>query len=111
MFPMKLGLIGLKGHQGVVLSGMKQLGGWEVVGVAGTDAKEVERLKRGPQAKNAIHFEDWRRLLDHTQMDVCLVCDENAARAEQLIALAKLGVHVVSEQALTTTLLDFTRVR
>jgi predicted dehydrogenase len=109
---MKLGLIGLKGHQGVVLSGMKQLGGWEVVGVAETDAKEVERFKRRePQAKNAIHFEDWRRLLDHSQMDVCLVCDENAARAEQLIALAKLGVHVVTEKPLTTTLPDLKRVR
>lgn len=109
---MKLGLIGLKGHQGVVLSGMKQLGGWEVVGVAETDAKEAERFKkREPQAKNAIVFEDWRRLLDHTQMDVCLVCDENAARAEQLITLAKLGVHVVSEKPLTTTLADLKRVR
>src|SRR3954466_1153498 len=108
---MKLGLIGLKGHQSVVLSGMKQLGGWEVVGVAETDAKEVERLKRDPQAKNAIHFEDWRRLLDHTQIELCLVCDENAARAEQLIALAKLGVHVVTEKPLTTTLADLKRVR
>src|SRR5438067_12863253 len=71
---MKLGLIGLKGHQSVVLTGMKQLGGWEVVGIAETDAKEVEKLKkRDPQAKNAVHFEDWRRLLDHTQMDACLV--------------------------------------
>jgi predicted dehydrogenase len=109
---MKLGLIGLKGHQGVVLSGMKQLGGWEVVGVAESDAKEAERFKkREPQAKNAIIFEDWRRLLDHTQMDVCLVCDENSARAEQLIALAKLGVHVVTEKPLTTTLPDLKRVR
>ncbi len=109
---MKLGLIGLKGHQSVVLAGMKQIGGWEVVGIAETDAKEVDRLKkRDPQAKNAIHFEDWRRLLDHTQMDVCLVCDENAARAEQLIALAKLGVHVVTEKPLTTTLADLKRVR
>src|SRR4051794_30823398 len=109
---MKLGLIGLKGHQGVVLSGMKQLGGWEVVGIAETDAKEVERLKkRDPQARTAVHFEVWRRLLDHTRMDACLVCDENAARAEQLIALAKLGVHVVAEKPLTTTLADLKRVR
>src|SRR4051794_32375392 len=109
---MKLGLIGLKGHQNVVLSGAKQLGGWEVVGIAETDAKEVERLKkRDPQAKNAVHFEDWRRLLDHSQMDVCLVCDENAIRAEQLIALAKLGVHVVTEKPLTTTLADLKRVK
>src|SRR4051812_28420817 len=109
---MKLGIIGLKGHQTVVLTGMRQLGGWEVVGVAETDGKEVEKLKkRDPQAKTAIHFEDWRRLLDHTQMDVCLVCDENAARADQLVALAKLGVHVVTEKPLTTTLADLKRVR
>jgi predicted dehydrogenase len=109
---MKLGLIGLKGHQSVVLSGMKQLGGWEVVGVAESDAKAAERFKaREPLAKNATLVEDWRRLLDQTPMDVCCVCDENGVRAEQLIALAQRGVHVFTEKPLTTTLADLKRVR
>jgi predicted dehydrogenase len=109
---MKLGLIGLKGHQSVVLTGMKHLGDWEVTGVAEGDRKAAERFNgREPMAKNAIVVEDWRRLLDQTPMDVCCVCDENGVRAEQLIALANLGVHVVTEKPLTTTLADLKRVR
>ena len=109
---MKLGLIGLKGHQSVVLQGMRQLGGWEVIGVAEDDQAAAQRFqKREPLAKNAVVFQDWRRLLDHTQMDVCCVCDENGVRAEQLLALARLGVHVVTEKPLTTTLADLKRVR
>jgi predicted dehydrogenase len=109
---MKLGLIGLQGHQSVVLTGLRQLGGWEVAGVAESDAKAAERFKaREPLAKGAVLFEDWRRLLDHTPMDVCCVCDENGVRAEQLVALARLGGHVVTEKPLTTTLDDLKCVR
>src|SRR5204863_6164399 len=109
---MRLGMIGLKGHQSVVLTGLRQLGGWEVVGVAEDDKAVADRFKQRERlAAKAVLFDDWRRLLDHAPMDVCCVCDENAARAEQLIALAKLGVHVVTEKPLTTTLHDLKRVR
>jgi len=86
---MKLGLIGLKGHQSVVLSGMKQLGGWEVAGVAESDTKAAERFKAsGAAGQERRLFEDWRRLLDTPPMDVCCVCDENAVRASSSSPLA-----------------------
>ncbi len=108
----RLGLLGLKGHQVVVLEGAKRLGDVEVVGIADADARAAETVKkRYPFALDAQVFADWRRLLDHSVLDVCCVCDENGARAEQLLALAKLGVHVVSEKPLTTTLPDLARVR
>jgi predicted dehydrogenase len=109
---MRLGLIGLKGHQSTVLNGARQLGDVEVVGVAEDNRAAADRFKeRERLAKGAVVFDDWRRLLDHCPMDVCCVCDENGGRAEQLVALAKLGVHVVSEKPLTTTLPDLKRVR
>jgi predicted dehydrogenase len=109
---MRLGLIGLKGHQSVVLTGARQLGDVEVVGVADDDRAAADRFKQRERlAQTAIVFDDWRRLLDHCPMDVCCLCDENGVRAEQLIALAKLGVHVVTEKPLTTTLADLKRVR
>ncbi|MFO0810467.1 MAG: Gfo/Idh/MocA family oxidoreductase [Gemmataceae bacterium] len=109
---MKLGLIGLKGHQSAVLGGMKQLGGWEIAGISDGDRAAAERFqKREPLAKDAIVFDDWRRLLDHTKLDCVCLCDENGVRGEQLVALAKLGVHVVSEKPLTTTLDDLAKVR
>jgi len=45
-------------------------------------------------------------------MDVCCVCDEKRRRAEQLHrAWPSIGVHVVAEKPLTTTLADLKRVR
>jgi predicted dehydrogenase len=109
---MRLGLIGLKGHQSVVLSGSRLLGDVEVVGVADDDRTTADRFRQRERlAQKALVFDDWRRLLDHCPMDVCCVCDENGVRTEQLIALAKLGVHVVTEKPLTTTLADLKRVR
>jgi len=109
---MRLGIIGLKGHQSVVFTGMRQLGDWEIVGVAEDNRAAADRFKQRERlASKAVVFDDWRRLLDHCPMDVCCVCDENGVRAEQLLALAKLGVHVVAEKPLTTTLADLQRVR
>jgi predicted dehydrogenase len=109
---MRLALIGLKGHQNVVLEGARQLGDVELVAVSDDSREELDRFKkRQPLAKNAETYTDWRQLLEHSVMDVCCVCDENHVRAEQLIALARRNVHVVTEKPLTTTLADLERVR
>jgi predicted dehydrogenase len=109
---MRLGLIGLKGHQNGVLEGARQLGNVEVVAVSDNSKEELERLKkRQPLAKNAETYADWKQLLEHTLMDVCCVCDENHLRTEQLIALARRNIHVVTEKPLATTLEDLDRVR
>ncbi|HXG10710.1 MAG TPA: Gfo/Idh/MocA family oxidoreductase [Gemmataceae bacterium] len=109
---MRLGLIGLKGHQNVVLEGARRLGNVELVAVADDSREELERFKkRQPLAKTAETYADWRQLLEHTVMDVCCVCDENHIRAEQLIALARRNIHIVTEKPLTTTLEDLERVQ
>jgi predicted dehydrogenase len=109
---MRLGLIGLKGHQSVVLQGAKQLGNVELVAVSDDSKEALEQFKkREALARNAETFADWRMLLDHAMLDVCCVCDENHLRAEQLIALAKRNLHIVTEKPLTTTLDDLARVR
>ncbi len=109
---MRLGLIGLKGHQSVVLNGARELGDVELVAVSDDDARALDRFVRDtPQARKAQKFTDWRHLIEHAMIDVCCVCDENHLRAEQLIALAKRNVHIVTEKPLTTTLADLDRVR
>jgi len=110
---MKLGLIGLKGHQSRVLSGASQLGGFEVVGIAEADDDKIAGTKRryASLMADAPVFEDWRRLLDHSTMDICCVCDENGVRFEQLKALTQLGVHIVTEKPLTTTIDDLNRLQ
>jgi predicted dehydrogenase len=109
---MRLALIGLKGHQSVVLSGAAKLGDIELVAVADDNKTEVERFKkRTPLAAKAETYTDWRMLLEHTAFDVCCLCDENGVRAEQLIALAKKNAHIVTEKPLTTALDDLDKVR
>lgn len=109
---MRLGLVGLKGHQSVVLNGARQLGDVDLVAVSDDDARTLDRFVRDTgQARQAQKYADWRHLVEHTMMDVCCVCDENGVRAEQLIALAERNVHIVTEKPLTTTLDDLGRVR
>jgi len=112
---MRLGLIGLKGHQSVVLDGARRLGDVqpvELVAVSDDDARALDSFVRDtPQARQAQKYADWRHLVDHTLMDVCCVCDENHLRAEQLLALAERNIHIVAEKPLTTTLEDLERLR
>jgi predicted dehydrogenase len=109
---MKLGLIGLKGHQSVVLEGARQLGGVELVAVSDDVKADLEKFKkREALAKDAEVYTDWKHLLDHAMMDVCCVCDENHLRAEQLIALARRNIHIVTEKPLATTLEDLERIK
>jgi predicted dehydrogenase len=109
---MRIGVMGLKGHQKVIMAGAAELGDCEVVAVSNDDQDEIGRFcKRESTARNAQAYADWRHLLEHTMMDVCCVCDENVVRAEQLIALAERGIHIVTEKPLTTTLEDLARVR
>src|SRR5688572_9313222 len=85
---MRIGIIGLKGHQGVVFKGAEQLGGCSVVAVSDDDPRELQTfVKQQPLAKEAQTYADWRMLLEHSMLDVCVVCDENGLRADQLIAL------------------------
>lgn len=109
---MKLGLIGLKGHQNVVLDGAKELGDVELVAVSDNNEAELAKfVHETPQAKNAQTYRDWTHLVEHTLMDVCCVCDENHLHAEQLIALAERNIDIITEKPLTTTLEDLDRVR
>jgi predicted dehydrogenase len=109
---MKIGMIGLKGHEGVVLSGARSLGDCQIVAVADDNQEVRERfVRREKMADGAELYADWRHLIEHTMMDVCCVCDTTGERAEQLIALAKRGVHVVTEKPLTSSLADLARVR
>lgn len=109
---MKLGFIGLKGHVGAVLAGVKQLGDVQVAGVAEEDLKLREAfLKRHPGLHKSQGFEQWRHLIEHSMLDVCCVADESGVRFEQLLALIERDIHIVSEKPLVTTLADLERLR
>ncbi len=109
---MRIGIIGLKGHHNYVLEGARQLNECQIVAVSDSNEQAAQQLlRREPLAENAEAYQDWRHLLEHTLMDVCVVGDENGLRAEQLIELAQRGIHIVAEKPLATSLDDLQRVR
>ncbi len=109
---MRIGILGLRGHVGDCLSGAAILKNCEVVAVSDSEKEKVaDFCKKAKLAAKAEQYTNWEHLVEHTDMDVCVVADENGLRAEQLIALAKRKVHICSEKPLTTTLEDLTRVK
>lgn len=108
---MKLGLMGLKGHQSTVLAGAEELGDIQVVAISDDDPKTVDEYQKQKIAHGAQGFENWRDMLDHSSLDICCVCDENYLRADQVVALAERNIHIVAEKPLATTLEDLERIQ
>lgn len=109
---MRIGQIGLKGHEGVIHQGASKLGGCQIVAVSEDDPNAAAKLvKNSPLAKQAEVYRDWRHLVEHTMMDVCVVCDTNDTRADQIVALAERNIHIIAEKPLATTLADLARIR
>ncbi|MBN8624311.1 MAG: Gfo/Idh/MocA family oxidoreductase [Planctomycetes bacterium] len=109
---MRIGIIGLRGHVSDCMKGAAQWKDATIVAVSDADKEEVAKFcKKQKLAEKAEQYEHWQHLLEHTEMDVCVVADENGLRAEQLVKLAQHGVHICSEKPLATTLEDLSRVR
>ena len=108
---MRIGVIGLQGHVNYFLEGARQVEGCQIVAVSNAVQSAAESfVRREELAAGAEIYHDWRHLVEHTLMDVCLVAGENGEWAEQLIELAGRGVHIVTEKPLTTNLADMERV-
>ena len=108
---MNIGILGLKGHHGVMLEGARRLGDCRIVAVSDENIGAVERfIENEHLAEGARGYHDWRHLIEHTMMDVACVCDENGLRAEQLKALAAREIHIVTEKPLATSIDDLVEV-
>lgn len=109
---MRIALLGLKGHYSECLKALPQIEGAKIVAVSDDRPEAAAKFVRGNAlAAGAEAYTDWRHLVEHSMMDVAVVCDENHLRAEQVIALAKRGVHLCAEKPLALTLDDLKRVR
>ena len=109
---MRMGLIGLQGHQGTVMNGARELGNVELVAVSDDSERKIEEAKREyrPMSTDAQGYVDWRHLVEHAMMDVCCVCDQNGRHADQIIALAERNIDIITEKPLATTLDDLRRI-
>ena len=109
---MRIGIMGLQGHVSYVMEGARELGDCQVVAVSDENLAAAENFRRRePLARDAETYANWHHLAEHTLMDVCVVAGENGVRADQLIDLARRGVHIVAEKPLTTSLESLQRVK
>lgn len=109
---LNVGLIGLKGHQGTILGGIAQQPDVRLAAVADDSEAALAGVPNWPASDDATTcYADWREMLASEDLDVVGVCDTDGVRAEQLLACATAGCHIMSEKPLTMTLEQLAEVR
>jgi predicted dehydrogenase len=107
-----LALIGLKGHQYIVLEALPGLPEVELVAVADDDPEALKGVPALPGARpDTRAYLDHRELLDNHRPDVVLEAGTDRDRAEILVACAERGIHLIAEKPLATDLAGLERVR
>jgi len=103
--------IGLKGHQGTCLSEIAAREDVRLAGAWEESAAAVEKLKGAKYCdEKTVLTPNLDELLALKDIDVAILAEDNGSRAENLIACAHRGWHIVAEKPLTTSLADLDRV-
>ena len=107
---MRLGLIGLKGHQSVVLNGARELGDVELVAVSDDDAgasMSSSAIRRSGASAKIYRLAASGR----ARHDGRLLCVRRELPPRRSTARPnQCNIHIVTEKPLTTTLDDLARV-
>lgn len=105
-------LVGLEGHQGVMLRALPSLPEVRLAAVVHPNAEAVARLQRSqPGLEGARHFTDLETLLAEMRPDIAVLCEPNGARAGHVVACARAGMHILAEKPLATSLADLEAAR
>jgi predicted dehydrogenase len=109
---LNVALIGLKGHQGVILEAIRALEEVRLAAAADDDPAALQPVPKWPAADEGTKsYADWRELLAQERVDIVGVCDHDGVRAEQIIACAQAGCHVLAEKPLAMTLEQLAQVK
>ena len=109
---LRVGLIGLKGHQGTILSGVASMPEASLVAVQDDDESKLEAVPGWASADDQTQtFTDHARLLDEVDLDIVGICGTDAERAPLIVAAAERGIHCITEKPLAMTLDELEQVR
>lgn len=105
---LRIGQIGTDGHQNMVLNGISQIEGAQLVACAkGHDGDSLDKVKKHDaftsQTQVYDHFED---MIEKEELDLVSICRPYSLNAEAVIAAAQKGIDVVCEKPVATTLDD-----
>jgi len=108
----RVGILGLKGHQGVVLRSIPKIEDAVLSAVADDSEEALTRLRGHPAVTSETRFyRDIFKLLDEERIDIACVSGTDGERARVIIECMKRGIHVLSEKPLTMTLDELELVR
>ncbi len=109
---MNIALIGLHGHYGVVLEGVKLMEDVNVTAVWDYDRARAEELARwdGHREPPKV-YDDWRQLLDNEQIDIMCSNLYHNHQAEVLLECCKRGINLLPEKPLTYSWAEYEQVR
>ena len=97
---MKIGILGAGSISDTHARAAKAIPGVEVVAVYG---RNVEKAQRLAAAYGGVSYDSLERFLDHRPMDIVAIGSPSALHAEQGIAAAARGLHVLVEKPLDIT--------
>ena len=107
-----LAIVGLKGHQYVVLEALRELPEVEIVAVADDEPEALKGVSKFAGATpNTRTYAGYRELLANHKPDIVLEAGNDRERAEVLVACAERGIHLISEKPLAYDLSSLDRVR
>jgi predicted dehydrogenase len=105
-------LVGLEGHQSVMLRALPSLPEARLAAVVHPSAEAVARLRRSqPGFEETRHFTDLETLLAEMRPDVAVLCEPNGERARDVVACARAGAHILAEKPLATSPADLEAAR
>lgn len=108
---MNVGLVGLKGHQGVVLSEL-QAAGCRLAAVCDDDPAALAGVSSWPSADaQTTTYQDFGEMLDREQLDLICEAGTDNLRGGIIKACAARGLHVICEKPLAFTLDELAEVR
>lgn len=109
--PLRVGLIGLKGHQGTILNGVAGMPEASLVAVQDDDEEKLSGVANWPSANPETRiFTDAAQLFDEVELDIVGICGTDAERAPLILAAAERGIHCITEKPLAMTLEELAQV-
>jgi predicted dehydrogenase len=108
----RIGILGLKGHQSVVLNSIAKMDNARLEAVA-DDSEDALTQFKGPPSLGAgtKMYRDALELLEKESIDIACVSGTDGERSKVLIECAKKGIHALSEKPLTMTLGELEEVK
>ena len=109
---LQVGIIGLKGHQGVALGGIAGREDCRLAAVCDDDESKLAEVAQWAAAdKNTLTFPDPQQMLEEVELDVVVEAGTDNLREQIIIACAERGIHLLAEKPLAFTLDELGQVR